>query len=417
MNKYAGFVKVLGWIVGTMLVLSLIGFGLFEGGMSIGVPFVLFFIVAIGWLSYVYFRYRFVRQDELVQVLASAAAANMPLIPAIRAYVRDRPSEGQWGWWDVTFLFAFPPAYWLMHQRHTYDRRAADVADALEDGQSLHEALRSVRGAAPSDVAVAASVGETTGRLSECLRRSDRDRLAGVWLEIVPRLAYPLALLLFVVGIATFFMSKIMPRIQRIFDDFKQPLPDTTIYLNTAWASLSEWWLVIAGSIAAVLGLVALIIASPLVRWRLPLIGRAYRWEVQGLILRMLGALVAAGRPLPESLARLVDAADFPPVVRRRIYSARQAIERGDSLADSLYRVGLLPSSMAPLVRAAQRAHTLPWALTELGEVLSGRATRVVRRVSLILSPALVIVVGTIVGFIVLAMFLPLIQLLTRLSS
>jgi type IV pilus assembly protein PilC len=416
MNMSARFVKVLGWIVGSMLVLGVIGFGIFEGGVSIGVPFVLFFIVAIGWLTYVYFRYRFVRQDELVQVLAGAADANVPLIPAIRAYVRDRPSEGQWGWWDVTLLFAFPPGYWLMHQRHTFDRRAADVADALEDGQSLHEALRSVRGAAPSDVVVAASVGETTGRLSECLRRSDRDRLAGVWIEIIPRLAYPLALLIFVVGIATYFMSNIMPRINKIFDDFKQPLPDTTVYLNAAWAHLSEWWMVIAVVCGAVLGLLALVIASPRIRWHLPLIGRAYRWEVQGLILRMLGELVAAGRPFPESFARLAETADFPPVVRGRIDAARRAIERGDSMADSMYRAGLLPASMAPLVRAAQRAHTLPWALSELGEMLAGRATRMVRRVSLVLSPMMVLGVGTIVGFIVLAMFLPLIQLLTRLS-
>jgi type IV pilus assembly protein PilC len=85
-------------------------------------------------------------------------------------------------------------------------------------------------------------------------------------------------------------------------------------------------------------------------------------------------------------------------------------------MADSMCRAGLLPASMASLVRAAQRAHTLPWALSELGEMLAGRATRMVRRVSLVLSPMMVLGVGTIVGFIVLAMFLPLIQLLTRLS-
>jgi len=270
-------------------------------------------MVVVGWLLYVYFRYRFVRQDELVQVLATAADANLPLIPAIRAYVRDRPAEGQWGWWDVTLLFAFPPAYWLMHQRHTFDSRAADIADALEDGQSLHEALRSVPGAAPIDVTVAASVGEATGRLSECLRRSDRERLTGVWLEIIPRLAYPLALLFFVVGIASFFMAQIMPRIERIFIDFKQPLPDMTVHLNTAWSRASNWWIVVAGAFAAIIGILSLLITSPTIRWHFPFVGRLYRWEVQGLILRMLGALVGAGRPVPESLGRLADAADFPP--------------------------------------------------------------------------------------------------------
>jgi type II secretory pathway component PulF len=54
--------------------------------------------------------------------------------------------------------------------------------------------------------------------------------------------------------------------------------------------------------------------------------------------------------------------------------------------------------------------------LRELGEMLAGRATRVVRRISLIVAPALVLLVGAVVAFIVLAMFMPLIDLITRMS-
>jgi type IV pilus assembly protein PilC len=408
--------NILAGVLAAVFVLGLIGYGLFVASLAIGVPLLIFIIIVTGWFGYVYFRYRFARQEELLHLLAAASEANLPLVPALRAYVRDRPTEGQWGWWDVAILFAFPPAYWLMHQRDAHDRRAADLADALEEGRSVPEALRSVPGAATYHLTVAAEVGETTGRMAECLRRADRERLVGVWLDVIPRLAYPLALLLFVSGVTTFFMVQIMPRMMKIYDDFHQTLPDMTLLLLRVSATIAEYWLPIAGGFLFVVVVIPLMIVSPTVRWYLPVFGRLYRWEIQGLVLRMLGPLVAAGRPIPESLARLADAPDFPSVVRSRLRDAQRRIERGDPLADALYRAGLLTSPMMPLVRAAEHANTLPWAFAELGEVLAGRAARVVRRTTVVIAIMMVIGVGTIVGCLVLAMFLPLINLLTSLS-
>jgi len=417
MGSFRKLLNILAGVSIAFAVLAIVGFGLFFAAGAIGVPLLLFVVIVCGWLGYVYFRYRFTRQEELLQLLAAASEANLPLVPALRAYVRDRPTEGQWGWWDVAFLFAFPPAYWLMHQRYSWDRRAADVADALEEGASLPEALRSVPGAAPYNLAVAAAVGESTGRLPECLRRADRERLVGVWLDVIPRLAYPIALVLFISGVTTFFMVQVMPRIKKIFDDFHKPLPNFTVGLIETSMIIEDWWLAIAGGIAAIVLLIALLIVSPAFRWYLPFFSRLYRWEIQGLVLRMLSPLTAAGRPIPESLLRLADAPDFPTVVQNRLRDAHGRIERGDGLAESLHRAGLLPRSMMPLVRAAERVNTLPWALAELGEVQAGRASRVVRRTTLVVSIIMVIAVGTVVAGVVLAMFLPLIQLLTSLST
>jgi type II secretory pathway component PulF len=72
---------------------------------------------------------------------------------------------------------------------------------------------------------------------------------------------------------------------------------------------------------------------------------------------------------------------------------------------------------MAPLVASATRVGNLSWALVELGDHLSGRAFRLVRRLSLVLSPILVVAIGVVVLFVVVAMFLPLIKLLTSLAE
>src|SRR5204862_8299845 len=135
-----------------------------------------------------------------------------------------------------------------------------------------------------------------------CLRRADRERLAGAWLEVVPRLVYPLVLLVFVGGITAFLMVIVMPRLRRIFDDFGEPLPTVTVRLIDVSSDVSDHLAVAVLAIPAAMLLASVLIASPAVRWYVPLLGRLYRWEVQGLVLRMLGALVEVGRPAPEAL-------------------------------------------------------------------------------------------------------------------
>ena len=75
--------KVLGWIFGTLLLLGVLVSGFAFGGSAIGVPLILFIAIVAGWFVYVFFRYRFVRQEEIVQVLAAAAEAKLPLVPAL----------------------------------------------------------------------------------------------------------------------------------------------------------------------------------------------------------------------------------------------------------------------------------------------------------------------------------------------
>jgi type II secretory pathway component PulF len=403
-------------IVGGIGLLALVAAGLIMIGLGQLILLIPFVLLGVGWMVYAFLCYRQARQDELLQVLASAVEAQLPLAPAVRAYLRDRPREGEGHVWDALLLVLFFPGDWLWLQRYSFDYRAEELADLLGAGVPLPEALRAVRGVAPREVTVAAAVGESTGRLATCLRRADRERLAGAWLEIVPRLLYPLVLLLVISGITTFLMTAIMPKLERIFSDFGEELPEVTQWLVTAWDEFSDYQFLVSAAFPALILLAAVLIANPTARWHLPFFGRLYRWEAQGLVLRMLGTLLEVGRPAPESLALLAEAGEFPPVVRRCLASAQRAVQRGEPLDRALRRAGLLPASMAPLVQAAGRSRTLPWALGELGDLLAGRAVRVARRVSLVAFPALVVAVGALVCFIVLGMFMPLIQLLTRLS-
>lgn len=373
----------------------------------------LFVMAAGGWLAYAFLRYRQIRQEEILHVITAAVESNLPIGPALRSYLAERPSEPRSADWVAALFLLFPPGFLLWRHRLLFDRRVAELSYTLDEGAGLADAFRAIGGLAPREVRVAADVGETTGKLAECLRRADRDRLAGAWLEIVPRLVYPFLVLVFVVGVTTFLMTFITPRLKRIFSDFGVPLPAATTRLIEAFALFEPYQVPVAMAVPAAVAWVIAMMTSSTIRWYMPFVGRLYRWEAQGLVLRLLGSLLEVGQTVPAALGMLADG-DLSFAVRRCLTYAQAAIERGQPLAAALRSASLLPVSMVPLVAAAERARTLPWALAELGGHLAGRAVSTARRVSYVAGPVMIVLVGLVVGFVVLGMFMPLINLLEK---
>jgi len=361
-----------------------------------------------------YLHYRRGRQDELLHLLTTAVETDAPLAPVLWAYLEDRPGGWLRDFWGATLLFfVLPGYYWIWHRRHSFDQRVAALARQLEQGLSLPLALEANPGVVSRETILAAAVGQSTGRLPLCLRNSARARLTTVWPETLPRLIYPLCLLFFISSITGYWMAVIAPRMVRIFEDLAMELPKLT------WQIIDLWEPVVQGlalGFLALGGLLLLWFASSTVRWYFPAVGRLYRMKVQSQVLRMLAILLDAGKPVLESLALLANSGYFSRMVRRRLNAVRQRVEQGEPLADSLWRKGLLPSAMVALVQASERARNLPWALTELGDNRANRRVRTLKRISLLVFPAIVMVIGLMVGFIVLGMFLPLVEIMTRLN-
>jgi type II secretory pathway component PulF len=382
-------------------------------GLHPGLLLILFVGLFYGWMLFAFLHYRQGRQDEFLHLLTTAVEANVPLAPALWTYLEDRPHGVQREAWVALLLFfVFPGYYWIWHRRHNFDYKVARVARLIEVGVSLPEALRSTPGVASRDTLLAAAIGESTGKLAYCLRNSAMWRPATLWLQITARLLYPLILLFVLFGIMSFWMTYILPKMQRIFYDFHQPFPETTERLIQGWYLIEEYEWVISLAFFGLVGLVLLLTFSSTLRWYLPGISRLYRMHVQGRVLKMLGVLLEAGKPVPEALGLLANSGYFAGMPRRRLQATRRLVVQGEALPTSLRRRRLLPRAMVPLLQAAQRMQNLPWALAELGENRINRVHRLLRNLSLATTPLLVLAVGLVVGFIVFSMFSPLVQLI-----
>lgn len=383
----------------------------------ITLPLFLLLGLAYGWVLSGFMIYRSTRHDEVLQLLLATAEQGAPLAPALRAYLKDRPQGGWREFWTATLLvIAVPGYYWLWYQQHKFEHRLTRVADRLEQGDSLHEALSEVGGVMPRSTVMAVAVGESVGRLPLGLRRSNQGQLLTVWVEVLPRLLYPIVLLLFLLSIISFWMLFLMPKMQRIYRDMSVEMPEMTQWIADFARIFGEVPGLVPVLLLTLVGVPVALFLHPGLMAYVPFVRRLYRLAMQSEVLRMLGILVEANRPLPQALALLAGPNHFAPSVRRRLWAVQQAVEQGTPLAEGLAAQRLLPASMAPLVRAAERAQNLPWALAELGDLLATRAVRLTRQVSLALFPTAVFLIGIVIGVFVIGMFIPLIHLISELA-
>jgi len=415
-KKFLWIIAFVVFIIPAWSVLLLFGLNVLIGPLAASMIF-LGIMLLYGWAAYSFFHYRYVRQQEFLHLLATTAEMEMPLAPAVWAFVRDRPREPLREFWAAFLLFFLLPGYyWLRHRRHSYDRKIEDVACLLEVGLPLHQALAGVPGVVPRDTILAAAIGQATGKLGYCLRQAGRFRVSAAWIDAVPRLVYPLALLSVVVSVLSFWAVFLAPKLQVIFRDFKLHLPAATEgILNTSrWIARFNWLEV--PLFLSLVVLVAYLFAYPSACWSWPVIGRLYRIHLQGRVLKMLGLLLDTGTPLPEALQIMTKSGFFQGGDVRRLSALLDEVQRGEPLADAMQRHKLLPHMMAALVHAAQRAQNLPWALMELGDHLAQRTVRLTQRITLAIFPVAVVVMGLVVGFIAIAMFFPLVQILQGLA-
>jgi type IV pilus assembly protein PilC len=319
-------------------------------------------------------------------------------------------------WLGTLFFFVMPGYYWIWYRRYNFDRRVEELARQLELGVPLYRALQVSPALATRDTVLAAAIGETTGQLPRCLRGVTERRLSTVWMEMFPQLVYPFVLLIVITSVVSFLGYFIVPKFKKIFQDFGVSLPPATQMLLYQTDFIVEYgWVVVLGiQLIMVLGVVLILSSS--VRWFFPGVGAIYRRMVRSRVLQALSLLLQMGKPVPESLAVLSDM-PMGAIARRLLGRARTRIEQGEPFDDSLFQVGLVPASMLPLVRTAGRAGNLPWALGEMADALYDRTMRNLQRIVQAVFPLVVILVGVVVGFIVVAMFLPLVKLITELSG
>jgi type IV pilus assembly protein PilC len=299
-----------------------------------------------------------------------------------------------------------------------------DVIEDIESGNTLSEAMAKQPKAFDNLYVNMVKAGEAGGALELILQRlaDFKEKAQSLKRKIMGAMIYPAAVISVAVAIVSFIMIFIIPKFKKIFDDFDTELPDMTKSLIAVsdWM-FNYWYFLFIGPIAFWLFIKIVKknkTGAYVVDWlslRIPLIGKILHIGTIARVTRTLGTLIASGVPILEALIISRDTAGNAVFVRAfdNIYSA---IREGETIAVPLKESRIVDDMVVNMVDVGEETGALDDMLYKVADVYDEEVEVRVESLVSLLEPIMVVVLGLIVGYIVIALFLPLIKLLNDLA-
>jgi len=288
-------------------------------------------------------------------------------------------------------------------------KKGASFSSALEEHPKLFNSLyvNMVR------------VGEEAGALPPVMSdlanlMEHEDEVRG---EVVAAVSYPLFVLGFGLITVTILLTFVMPRLFSMLQEMLTVLPlPTLILLKVSQVLHRFWWSFLAGGVAAVLGLWqyrrtpggAEMIDR--VKLSLPLLGPVFRAAALGRFARTLGTLAKAGVSLLPSL-KIVESSIGNRVLAAQVARVAEETRGGDSLASPLRKLGIFPATIVQMIRVGEESGRLDEMLLKVAEMEERHMRARTKTLISFLAPLLILVVGTVIGFMVIALLLPIFKM------
>ncbi len=304
-------------------------------------------------------------------------------------------------------------------ENHRLQAIIGDLGAAIRDGSMLSDGMRRYPKLFPELYVNMVESGESGGvldtmlfRLAEARELEEENRI-----KVQAAMAYPT--LVAVVGAGTIFvlLSFFMPRVMELFEGYDElPLP-TRILLGVSHIFSTYWyWLVLGGGLVAVVfqRLAALDRGRNLVdglKLRLPLFGRFLRDVDLARFARTFALLIDSGVSIDRVL-RLSANSIHNAVLRREVEIVRdRTMQQGMTLSAGLKASAVFPLFVGNMLAVGEETGHIDESLNEVARFYESSIERQSRMVTSLIEPALLLVVGSIVGFIVFAMLLPIFEI------
>lgn len=299
------------------------------------------------------------------------------------------------------------------------------VADDVESGASLSEAFGKHPAVFDRLYVNMVRAGEKGGILDEILRRlaDFAEKSQRIKAKIKEALTYPIVVLLFAGAVVTFIMIFIVPKFQEIFRQFGQDLPPITqLLISTSSAFANYWYLVIGGPILLYV-IYRFSLRSPKVLYavdglklRSPIAGTLIEKTIIARFSRTLGTLLAAGVPILEAL-EIVQAAIPNAVLGGAVADVRASVREGETMAAPLLESNIFDDLVVNMIDVGEATGSLDKMLLKIAQTYEDEVDVQVGTLFKVLEPILLLLLAGIVGFIVVALFLPILKVMDQFAQ
>ncbi|GAB6164444.1 type II secretion system F family protein [Thermostilla marina] len=331
-----------------------------------------------------------------------------------------------------------------------------DVIEEIEGGATLSEAMAKSPKAFDRLYVNMVKAGEAGGALEVILRRLAEFQTRALWLKRKVRgaMVYPVAVITFAAAILTFIMMKIVPQFQKIFEEFETDLPAMTQILITASETVINYWFLLPG-VPLGLWLFLKLVTSfyhgrfgwDLFKLKMPIFGQLVEKNIIARTTRTLGTLVSSGVPILEALTITRETANNA-VFEKMFQQVLDAIRDGETISKPMkdysrpgfhpvaaffwftvipviglllyltrYNAPIMEDIAINMIDVGEETGELDEMLYKIADNYDEEVEILTESLLSLMEPLLIIVLGVLVGFIVIALFLPLISLIQKLTG
>jgi type IV pilus assembly protein PilC len=300
-----------------------------------------------------------------------------------------------------------------------------DVVDDVESGSALSEALARHPKVFDRLYVNMVRAGEVGGALEVILRRlaDFKEKAQSLKRKVVGAMIYPVVVILAAIGILSFIMIAIVPKFKEIFATFDMKLPAMTQTLLDISDFMKHYFWIVP---LVFIGWLVFCRLLRLTYWgryvldwvwlHVPIIGGILEKTIVARTMRTLGTLVSSGVPILEALSIVKETAGnavFEAMFQRVFESVRE----GESIAMPMKESRLVDDMVVNMIDVGEETGELDKMLNKIADVYDEEVDVLVQGLVKLLEPVMVLFLGGCVGFIVVALFMPMLAILEKLSA
>jgi len=306
------------------------------------------------------------------------------------------------------------------HSNASVQKLLMQVKTDVESGSSLKQAFEKHPLYFDALFCNLVGAGEAAGILDTLLERlaSYKEKILAIKSKIKSALFYPIAIIVVAIVITAVIMIFVIPAFKQVFTSFGANLPaPTLVVMAISDFFVSWWWVIFPGLIGSVWGFFYLWKRSKQMQMvmdrlilRLPVFGDLIRKATIARWTRTLSTMFAAGVPLVEALESVAGAAGNYEywVATKKIQSD---VATGSSLVVAMQTTDVFPNMVLQMVAIGEEAGSLDAMLSKVADFFEAEVDDAVEALSSLMEPMIMVVLGTLIGGMVIAMYLPIFKM------
>ena len=305
-------------------------------------------------------------------------------------------------------------------QNKTFKNAIADTYEEVQKGSTLSQSMKLHIDVFPAILISMVEAGEVSGNLDTIMLRMAEhfEKENKIENKVKAAMVYPAVLAVVSVAVVVFMLVFIMPTFVGMFQGSGTELPGLTQMLINASNSLKTYWYIYVGIIITIVFGFSMYKKTQegkrlfdSLKLRLPIVKGTSTMLATSRFTRTLSTLLSSGIPLIQAM-EIVSRVVSNSVIEERLLSGIENIRKGVSLSRTVKDVGIFPPMVDSMVRIGEESGSLDDMLYKTADFYDEEVEASIQRLTSMIEPLMIVVMGLAIGFLVIAMYLPMFDMM-----